>query len=118
MVDLPGSGPSVHEHAERVSSQHFQSQAQSSSEPKSPEWQRVYDEALSETDQNALLTKICAAETTLFLRLQQMHYERTHIEEAIALYNAVHALRLKRCDLQFRNAVARLAALTKNRSWA
>lgn len=118
MVGPTRSAPNVQQNAARGSSQNLPLRAPSHSEPKSPEWQSLYDEALSETDQNALLTKICAAEATLFSRLQQMHYERTHIEEAIALYDAVHALRLKRCGLQFRNELTRLAQLTNNQSWA
>jgi hypothetical protein len=62
-------------------------------------WQKVYQETLTETDHGALVTKICAAESLLSLRLQQMHHEPAHIEEATAIYDAVHSLRLLRCDL-------------------
>ena len=65
-------------------------------EPKSWEWRRMYREVLSETDRKALDKKIGAAETAVFSRLQQMNYERTHVPEAIALYDAVHTLRLLR----------------------
>ncbi len=63
------------------------------------EWQRIYQEALTETDQGKLLTKISAAELGLIARLQQMHHEPAHRDEAIAIYDAIHALRLLRCGL-------------------
>lgn len=114
-----GSASNVHRNSDaaKVCGLRSQSQPQLYSEPRSPDWQRVYDEALSETDQKAL-TKIWAAEATLVSRLQQMHYERSNVEEAIALCDAIHILRLKRCVLRFRNELARLADLTTNHSWA
>jgi hypothetical protein len=68
--------------------------------PRLAEWQEAYQEALHETDQEKLLTKISAAENVLFSRLQQMHYQPTYRDEAIAIYDAVHSLRLLRCDLR------------------
>jgi len=69
---------------------------------KSGKWSRIYQEALAETDQERLLAKISMAESALSSRLRQMHHEPTHREEAIALYDAVHSLRLLRCDLHSR----------------
>ena len=40
-----------------------------------------------------------SVESVLFSRLQQMHHEPTHWDEAVAIYDAIHSLRLLRCDL-------------------
>lgn len=72
-------------------------------ESKFAEWQRIYQEALNETDQGKLIPKICEAESVLFLRLQEMPYRPTHKDEAMAIYDAVHSLRLLRCDLNSRS---------------
>lgn len=69
---------------------------------KSVEWQRKYQEALNETDHAKLLAKISAAESALLLRLQQMPYGPTRRDEAMAIYDAVHVLRLLRCNLYSR----------------
>ncbi len=62
-------------------------------------WQTIYQEALAEVDPGKLMTKICDAESVLFSRLQQMHHEPTHRDEAIAIYDAIHSLRVLRCGL-------------------
>jgi len=82
-------------------------------ESKSAEWQRIYQEALIETDQVELLPKICAAESVLFSRLQQMHHELTPRGEAIAIFDAVHSLRLLRCDLYSRRKREELSLMWK-----
>lgn len=71
-------------------------------EPKLAEWRRVYREALTETDPEALTIRICAAESVLFSPLQQMHREPTNRDEAIAIYDAIHSLRVLRCRLYAR----------------
>lgn len=71
-------------------------------EPRLAEWQRLYQEAVAETDHGKLAPKICAAETALFSRLQQMHHGPTYRDEITAIYDAVHSLRLLRCDLYSR----------------
>jgi hypothetical protein len=68
-------------------------------EPKLAEWQRVYQEVLVETDQGQLMIKICAAESALVSSLHQMHHEPTHRDEAIAIYDAIHSLRVLLCGL-------------------
>lgn len=68
-------------------------------EPKQAVWQGIYQDALAETDEGKLTTKICAAESILSLRLQQMHHERSQRDEAIAIYDAIHSLRLLRSGL-------------------
>ena len=59
-------------------------------------WQKIYQEALAETDRGKLMTKICEAESLLFSRLQR---EPIHRNEAIAIYDAIHSLRLLLCGL-------------------
>jgi hypothetical protein len=66
--------------------------------PRLAEWQEAYQDALRETDQQKLMTKISAAETALFSRLQQMH-QPIHKDEVIAIYDAVRSLQILRCDL-------------------
>jgi hypothetical protein len=80
---------------------------------KSAEWQRIYQEALNETDQGKVIAKICAAESALLLRLQEMPYGPTRREEAMAIYDAVHALRLLRCNLYSRTREDELARMWK-----
>ena len=65
-------------------------------EPKLVEWRKIYREVLAETDPEKLMTKICAAESVLFSRLQ---HEPIHRDEAIAIYDAIHSLRLLCCGL-------------------
>ena len=60
------------------------------------DWQRLYEEAIAETDQE---TCIAAAEAVLTARLQQEHLHR---DELTAIYDAIHALRLLRCNLYSR----------------
>jgi hypothetical protein len=71
-------------------------------EPRFAEWQRLYQEAVAETDHGKLVPKICAAETALFSRLQRMHHGPNYRDEVVAIYDAVHSLRLLRCDLYSR----------------
>ena len=80
---------------------------------KPPDWKGIYQEALAETDQGKLMTKISAAEFVLFSRLQQMHHEPTHMDEASAIYDAVHSLRLLRCDLYSRTKQSELKQMLK-----
>ena len=54
-------------------------------EPKLAEWQRVYQEAVTKTDQGKVIPKICAAESVLFSRLQEMHHESTDRDEAVSV---------------------------------
>ena len=68
---------------------------------RSAEWQEAYQDALRETDQEKLMTKISAAEVALFSRLQQMH-EPICKDEVIAIYDAVHVLRILSYDLYTR----------------
>jgi hypothetical protein len=82
-------------------------------EPKTEDWQRIYQEALTETDPGRLLAKITAAESMLFSRLKQMHHERAHREEALAIYDAIHCLRLLRCDLYAQKKRDELALVWK-----
>jgi uncharacterized protein YqeY len=69
--------------------------------PRLAEWQEAYQDALRETDQEKLMTKISAAEAVLFSRLQKMH-QPIRKDEVIAIYDAVHSLRILRCDLYSR----------------
>lgn len=62
-------------------------------EPEPPEWTKRYYEALRETDQEKLTTKIAAAECALFLHIQQMHHDRAHAQEVAALYDAFQTLK-------------------------
>ena len=62
------------------------------------EWQEAYQDALRETDRKKLMTKISAAEVALFSRLQRVH-EPICKDEVIAIYDAVHALRILSRDL-------------------
>jgi|ERR1700722_4386460 len=78
-----------------------------------PDWQKRYDEAVKETDAEKLIARICVAESELFLRLQQMPYGPTHRDEAMAIYDAVHALRLLRCELYTRTKQEELALLRR-----
>lgn len=71
-------------------------------ESKSPEWRRLYQESVNETDQGKVMAKISAAESALLLRLQQMSYGPTHRDEAMEIYDAVHSLRVLRCNLYSR----------------
>ena len=80
-------------------------------EPKLAEWQRIYREALTESDPETLATKICAAESVLFSRLQQMHREPANRDEAIAIYDAIHSLRVLRCGLYARKKRDELALM-------
>jgi hypothetical protein len=82
-------------------------------EPKLAAWKRIYQEALAESDQRELVMKISAAESALFTRLQQMHHEPIHRDEAIAVYDAVHSLRLLRCDLYSRTKRNELTLMWK-----
>jgi hypothetical protein len=77
------------------------------------EWQKKYEEAIRETDAEKLIARICIAESALFLRLQQMPYGPTHRDEAMAIYDAVHALRLLRCELYARSKQEELALLRR-----
>jgi hypothetical protein len=74
------------------------------------EWQEVYQDALRETDQEKLMAKIPAAEFALFSRLQQMH-RPIYRNEVIAIYDAVHSLRILRCDLYSRKKRERLTQM-------
>jgi hypothetical protein len=77
------------------------------------EWQTAYQEAMNETDAEKLIARICVAESALFLRLQQMPYGPTHRDEAMAIYDAVHCLRLLRCDLYARTKREELTLLRR-----
>jgi hypothetical protein len=77
------------------------------------EWQTTYQEAMNETDAEKLIARICVAESALFLRLQQMPYGPTHRDEAMAIYDAVHCLRLLRCDLSARTKREELTLLRR-----
>jgi hypothetical protein len=72
-----------------------------------PDWQKKYEEAVK------LIARICVAESELFLRLQQMPYGPTHRDEAMAIYDAVHALRVLRCELYARTKQKELALLRR-----
>jgi hypothetical protein len=63
------------------------------------DWKRTYEQALNESDAGKLIARICAAESALCVRLQQMSYGPTHRDEAMAIYDAVHSLRLLRSKL-------------------
>ncbi len=82
-------------------------------EPKVAEWQSTYRDAINETDAEKLIARICAAESALFLRLQQMPYGPTHRDEAMAIYDAAHALRLLRCELYARSKQEELTLLRR-----
>lgn len=69
--------------------------------PRLAEWQEAYQDAVRETDQEKLMTKISAAESALFSHLQQMQ-RPIYKDEVIAIYDAVHSLRILRCDLYSR----------------
>ncbi len=77
------------------------------------EWQTTYQEAINETDAEKLIARICVAESALFMRLQQMPYGPTHRDEAMAIYDAVHSLRLLRCELYARTKREELTLLRR-----
>lgn len=77
------------------------------------EWQTTYREAMNETDAEKLIARIGVAESALFLRLEQMPYGPTHRDEAMAIYDAVHALRLLRCELYARRKQEELTLLRR-----
>jgi hypothetical protein len=66
------------------------------------DWKKSYQEALAETDYENLMTKICVAESVICSRLREMHHEPTSRDEVTAIHNAVHGLRLLRCELYSR----------------
>ena len=71
-------------------------------ELKYPDWQRPYQEALLETDEQKLREKIHLAEWKVFQRLQQISADANHREERVAISDALHALRtLKREVLNY-----------------
>lgn len=82
-------------------------------ESNASEWQKAYKEAINETDGGKLIARIRAAESALFLRLQQMPYGPTHRNEAIAIYDAVHSLRLLRYELYARSKREELTLLRR-----
>jgi len=75
-------------------------------------WQRIYQEALAESDQVKLLTKICAAEGVLYAYLQQ-HDEPTQRNEVIAVFDAIHSLRILRSRLYSQTKRDELALIWK-----
>ena len=75
-------------------------------------WQRIYQEALAETDQVKLLSKICAAEAVLHACLQ-MHHEPAQRKEIIAVFDAIHSLRILRCRLYSQTKRDELALMWK-----
>ena len=82
-------------------------------ESNASEWQKTYDEAINETDGGKQIARICAAESALFSRLQQMPYGPTQRDEAMAIYDAVHSLRLLRCEFYARTKREELALLRR-----
>jgi hypothetical protein len=72
------------------------------SELKYPEWQKLYQDALVETDKKKLEAKIHLAEWKIFQRLQTVSADSDHHGERAAISDALNALRfLKRDKLNY-----------------
>jgi hypothetical protein len=59
------------------------------------EWQQLYEQAVSETDEAKLKTLLDALETDLFLRLQELakNVKGSHEDERFAIKEAIDGLR-------------------------
>lgn len=67
-----------------------------------PQWQPMYQEAITELDLEKLHQKVFAAETGIFKRLQELSGSNDHQEERLALSDAISGLRvLKTEQLKF-----------------
>jgi hypothetical protein len=62
-------------------------------EMKYPAWQRPYQDALLEVDREKLRTKIDAAETAIFFRMQELAGNSDHHDETLAMHDAQRTLR-------------------------
>jgi hypothetical protein len=63
-----------------------------------PEWQKPFQDALSETDKQKLQAKVLLAEWKIYRRLQAISSNGDHLEERSAITDAVNELLVLKFD--------------------